>query len=780
MLSNAPLGYRDRHGAVPRLVWWAIATSVLLALSLLVMLAPPAEAEDIGSVVGGVFHDLDGDGLQSDGEPGLSNVPVELYDHNSNLRARSTSTASDGGYRFSDVLAGSYAVVISVPDGYEIVGEPRRDQQVHRGVVEDGPRFGIRATIGVDLLGNSTFQDSVVGWRGSSATVTQYQGMQQNAEALLSRVCSAPDPHDPLLEPSLPTIGGKFVGIQGRAFLDRDGDGLRSSTEPGLGNVEVQLTGQGRDDVVLTNWGGWFQFMDDLSPGEYTLTPSAPEEYSPLGPRTVTIPRGEFSQGNDLPIRRLDGADAPLCLDINTVASLDTGGLEGFAARVALACPTPAVQPPTEEATPPQPTDDRSIIMGRAFLDHNGDGQHSEGEPGVAGVKVEIGGEGREEQTTASTDRNGIYLFEKVEPGDYSLWVTGVPDAYYTQDLQVFRFQVQSASLHLGPPIRVYPKPGESPGTCSRSYGVNDGGGNVQRSRRGELFIARIWVKASDGSAGKTVRLTLRESGGNSASRAGQSVAVLLTDTWQHVGLEYTIGGSSPRNLTLSVTQDNARPGDAFLVDSARLSFGRAMAEPAAPSGLTLTPQEGQVLLAWGTSPDAAGYTVERKSGETWVQVATVGASQTSFTYLTGAATPPSAQATPGDFAKLPFSAGDSEAQQTATYRVSAFNDGGTSDYSEAVTETGETVESTPTPTPTSLPGASGSPGSVGEVLAPTATHTPDKSHSPTPTSTPAPTETSIEAPTETAVEEEPTEEPTETAVEEEPTEEPTATETEE
>ncbi len=67
-----------------------------------------------------VWHDADGDGIQSVGEPGLANVVVELYDADNHLLATDTTDAN-GLYAFPDLMPGDYEVRVqtaTLPTGF--------------------------------------------------------------------------------------------------------------------------------------------------------------------------------------------------------------------------------------------------------------------------------------------------------------------------------------------------------------------------------------------------------------------------------------------------------------------------------------------------------------------------------------------------------------------------------------------------------------------------------------------------------------------------------------
>jgi len=66
-----------------------------------------------------VFEDLDRDGIQDAGEPGVQVISVELQDCNGNTLA-STTTDANGNYLFEGLDPGSYVVVFGdLPEGYQ-------------------------------------------------------------------------------------------------------------------------------------------------------------------------------------------------------------------------------------------------------------------------------------------------------------------------------------------------------------------------------------------------------------------------------------------------------------------------------------------------------------------------------------------------------------------------------------------------------------------------------------------------------------------------------------
>ena len=65
-----------------------------------------------------VWNDLNRDGIQDAGEPGIPNIKVTLYD-SSNTEIGNTRTDTDGKYSFTNLLPGTYSVGFSdLPSGF--------------------------------------------------------------------------------------------------------------------------------------------------------------------------------------------------------------------------------------------------------------------------------------------------------------------------------------------------------------------------------------------------------------------------------------------------------------------------------------------------------------------------------------------------------------------------------------------------------------------------------------------------------------------------------------
>lgn len=89
-----------------------------------------------------VWADLDGDGQQDAGEPGLAGVSLELV-LDRHVVARTTTDAA-GHYRFADLTAGKYSIRIKLPAGYALAPP-------HNGTNADTDSDGEPKTGGLEL-----------------------------------------------------------------------------------------------------------------------------------------------------------------------------------------------------------------------------------------------------------------------------------------------------------------------------------------------------------------------------------------------------------------------------------------------------------------------------------------------------------------------------------------------------------------------------------------------------------------------------------------------------
>ena len=180
-----------------------------------------------------VWHDLDADGQQDAGEPGIPNATVHLKDGNGNIIGTTTTDAS-GMYMFGGLTPGNYSVQFVQPAGYDMVSP---------------------ANVGNDAT-------------DSDADPTMM---------LMSHVTNlSSGEYDDTLDAGFFNKAklGDFV------WHDLDADGQQDAGEPGIPNATVHLK-DGNGNIIAsttTNASGFYLF-DNLMPGIYSVQFVLPAGY---------------------------------------------------------------------------------------------------------------------------------------------------------------------------------------------------------------------------------------------------------------------------------------------------------------------------------------------------------------------------------------------------------------------------------------------------------------------------------------------------------------------
>lgn len=102
-----------------------------------------------GSVGNRVWHDINGDGLQSNGEPGIPGITVRLYSSGTFL-LDTKQTDANGAYLFENVSAGRYYVQFAKPAQYEFIFADAGDDNLDSDV--NGAK-GVGTTSVFELMG---------------------------------------------------------------------------------------------------------------------------------------------------------------------------------------------------------------------------------------------------------------------------------------------------------------------------------------------------------------------------------------------------------------------------------------------------------------------------------------------------------------------------------------------------------------------------------------------------------------------------------------------------
>ncbi len=196
-----------------------------------------------------VWEDVNGNGIQDAGEPGIADVTVHLYGAGpdgtfgtADDTSATTTTGTGGVYEFTNLPPGTYYLEFEPPSGYAIT---LKDQGNDDTVDSDADR-----TTGV------TAHTSLV---SGETDHTWDAGLYRPA-----------------------TIGD-------RVWKDTNGNGVQDAGEDGFENVTVNLYNSSNTLIATTQTGtnGIYHFTD-LLPGSYTVRVETPSGYTPTTPTEVS------------------------------------------------------------------------------------------------------------------------------------------------------------------------------------------------------------------------------------------------------------------------------------------------------------------------------------------------------------------------------------------------------------------------------------------------------------------------------------------------------------
>lgn len=368
-----------------RTLYLAGTLAALIALSSIPFSTRAAEANPgrvanalTGISVGNfVWDDLDQDGRQDAGEPGLAGVLVQLRSLDKATLYDKTSTAADGSYQLTAPGVGEYRVRVLLPNNNDQFspkdqagGDDTKDSDINPGGLNGGYTDGF--TLG--SRGTNSKDAGIIKFRTPTPTRTP-----------------------------TPINVGNFV------WDDIDHDGKQDAGEPGLAGVTVQLWNSAKNDLLdsaVTNASGIYTLTAPL-PGNYRVRVLLPnpslDQFSPKDQAS-----GDDQADSDInPSGTNFGFTDTYVFGSNliSITTIDAGIIK-------YRTPTP-----TRTPTP--------INVGNfVWYDMDGDGRQDAGEPGLSGVTVQLwNGAKNDLIDSAVTNSTGNYSLTAPLPGEYRVRV---------------------------------------------------------------------------------------------------------------------------------------------------------------------------------------------------------------------------------------------------------------------------------------------------------------------------------------------------------------------
>jgi hypothetical protein len=193
-----------------------------------------------------VWDDLDQDGRQDAGEPGLSGVTVQLWNGLKTQMIDETTTNANG----------NYTLVAPNPGDYRI-----------RVLLAAGDQFSPKDSAADDLT------DSDINPSGPDSAFTDIYTFGSNLISITSI-----DAGVIVFRPPTPTRTPTPINIGNFVWHDLDGDGVQDAGEPGVGGVTVELWNAAETqliDATTTNANGNYTLVAP-TPGDYRIRVAPP------------------------------------------------------------------------------------------------------------------------------------------------------------------------------------------------------------------------------------------------------------------------------------------------------------------------------------------------------------------------------------------------------------------------------------------------------------------------------------------------------------------------
>jgi len=263
-----------------------------------------------------VWDDLNGDGIQDPGEPGIGGVTVELINTTTGLVVDTKITDAAGYYLFTEILPGDYTVKFYPPAGYHFSpqnagGDDALDSDPNTATGETGTinlasgESDLTVDAGLVYLCISGYKldncdGEIPGWAITLSNSTYTTSKTTDGNGYYEFCALAPGPYTvkeaakPGWSPVSPqTIGLdlSFNSISNANFTNQEllcasGYLLDKCTNKGLAGRTITLTNASYTSSTTTDSSGYYVFCG-LLPGTYTVKETAKEGWSPITQQLV-------------------------------------------------------------------------------------------------------------------------------------------------------------------------------------------------------------------------------------------------------------------------------------------------------------------------------------------------------------------------------------------------------------------------------------------------------------------------------------------------------------
>ena len=420
-----------------------------------------------------VFEDNNGNGIQDDGETGVSDVVVELLAPDGTV-LDTVATNENGNYEFLRLPAGEYKVKFIRPDGFESF--TNKDAGDNDAIDSDADANGVTDVFGIPFGDNKTTIDAglIKTFPPAKASLgdrvffdANQNGIQDDGESGVANVVVR------LQSPDGQTIETTATDDNGFYLFDNlnAGDYKITVVQPGnFDGFTVQNAGDDDSADSDINPDNRMSQVVNLSPGEDDrsvdagLIKTPPPAKASLGDRVFNdLNRDGFQDPNepgvsDVPIR----LQSPDGTEIATTITDDNGNYlfnnldpgrykitvvkpDGFEFTQRFATvdgnrqPTidsnidpnngmsniinlnPGARNLTVDAGLVEDLPPKASLGDRVFNDLNENGIQDEGEPGISGASIILQNSGGDTLSETTTNDDGFYSFDDLAPGSYKV-----------------------------------------------------------------------------------------------------------------------------------------------------------------------------------------------------------------------------------------------------------------------------------------------------------------------------------------------------------------------